>query len=80
VASKQVFRKKWCKKGVFFINDLMERDGGFMTLEGFNNKYHVNVNLIDFHGLIKAVPRCTIFFEKPVYLPPLSVYYTKGVG
>jgi hypothetical protein len=35
----------------------MERDGGFMTLEGFNNKYHVNVNLIDFHGLINAVPR-----------------------
>jgi hypothetical protein len=27
VASQQVFWKKWCKKGVFFINDLMERDG-----------------------------------------------------
>ena len=27
VASKQVFRKKWCKKIFFFINDLMERDG-----------------------------------------------------
>ena len=35
----------------------MERDGGFMTLEGFNNKYNLNVNFIDFHGLINAVPR-----------------------
>ena len=57
VASKQVFRKKWCKKGVFFINDLMERDGGLMSLEGFNNKYNLNVNFIDFHGLINALPR-----------------------
>ena len=55
--SKQVFRKNWCKKGVFFINDLMERDDGFMTLEGFNNKYNLNVNFIDFLGLINAVPR-----------------------
>jgi hypothetical protein len=35
----------------------MERDGGFMTLEGFNNKYNLNVNFIDFHRLINAVPR-----------------------
>jgi hypothetical protein len=28
-----------------------------MTLEGFNNKYNLNVNFIDFHGLINAVPR-----------------------
>lgn len=35
----------------------MERDGGFMTLEGFNNKYNLNVNFIDFHGLINTVPR-----------------------
>jgi hypothetical protein len=50
VASKQVFLKNLYKKGVFFINDLMERDGGFMTLEGFNNKYNLNVNFIDLHG------------------------------
>jgi hypothetical protein len=35
----------------------MERDGGFMTLEGFSNKYNLNVNFIDFHGLINTVPR-----------------------
>ena len=59
VASKQVFRrKKIGAKGSFFcINDLMERDGGFMTLERFNNKYNINVNFIDFHGLINAIPR-----------------------
>ena len=28
-----------------------------MTLEGFNNKYNLNVNFIDFLGLINAVPR-----------------------
>jgi hypothetical protein len=58
VASKQVFRKQMVQKGnFFFINDLMERDGGFMTLEGFNNKYNLNVNFKDFHGLINAIPR-----------------------
>jgi hypothetical protein len=35
----------------------MERDVGFMTLEGFSNKYNLNVNFIDFHGLINTVPR-----------------------
>ena len=35
----------------------MERDVGFMTLEGFNNKYNFNVNFIDAHGLINTVPR-----------------------
>jgi hypothetical protein len=34
MASKQVFRKKnGAKREFFFINDLMERDGGFMTLK-----------------------------------------------
>jgi hypothetical protein len=28
-----------------------------MTLGGFSNKYNLNVNFIDVHGLIKAVPR-----------------------
>jgi hypothetical protein len=42
----------FAQKRVIFINDLMERDGGFMTLEGFNNKYNFNVNFIDVHGLI----------------------------
>ena len=28
-----------------------------MTLEGFNNKYNLNVNFIDFLGLINTVPR-----------------------
>jgi hypothetical protein len=35
----------------------MERDVGFMTLEGFNNKYNINVNFIDVHGLINTLPR-----------------------
>ena len=35
----------------------MERDGGFMTLKGFNNKHNLNVNFIDVHGLINAIPR-----------------------
>ena len=28
-----------------------------LRLEGFNNKYNLNVNFIDFHGLINTVPR-----------------------
>jgi hypothetical protein len=27
-----------------------------MTLEGFSNKYNLNVNFIDCHGLINTVP------------------------
>jgi hypothetical protein len=57
------FEKNWCKKGVIIINDLMERDGGFMTLEGFNNKYNFNVNFIDVHGLINTLPRDKSIFR-----------------
>jgi hypothetical protein len=49
IGGKPVLYQRWAKADVFFINDLLKNEGGFLTLEQFQDKYAFTIS---FSGLI----------------------------
>jgi hypothetical protein len=39
IGGKPVLYQHWAKADVFFINDLLKNEGGFLSLEQFQDKY-----------------------------------------
>jgi hypothetical protein len=39
IGGKPVLYQRWAKVVVFFINDLLKNEGGFLSLEQFQDKY-----------------------------------------
>jgi hypothetical protein len=39
IGGKPVLYQRWAKADVFFINDLLKNEGGFLNLEQFQDKY-----------------------------------------
>ena len=40
----------------FFINDLLKNEGGFLSLEQFQNNFGILSNYLEYNGLLKAIP------------------------
>lgn len=55
VGRKTIFYKKWFEKNIVFINDVLREDGSFMNLHDFNLIYGINVNFLEYNGLIAAI-------------------------
>ena len=58
IGGKPVLYQHWAKADVFFINDLLKNEGGFLSLEQFPNKYGIISNFLEYlyNGLLKAIP------------------------
>jgi len=39
IDGKPFFYKDWLLKGIYFIQDLLDKDGNFLQFESFRNKY-----------------------------------------
>ena len=57
INNSTVFYPSWSNAGVFFINDLLNDNNRFMTLEEFRDSYHLNVNFIQFHSVLSMIPK-----------------------
>ena len=55
ISNESVFYKSWYKKGIIFINDLLDGDGSFLSLNSFRLKWEVNVNFLQYSGLCRAI-------------------------
>ena len=44
IDNKSIFYKEWFEKGVRSINDLINEDGTYLTLDQFQEKYKIVVN------------------------------------
>ena len=44
IGNKSIFYKDWFEKGVRSINDLINEDGTYLTLDQFQEKYKIVVN------------------------------------
>jgi hypothetical protein len=44
IGGKPVLYQHWAKANVFFINDLLKNEGGFLSLEQFQDKYGIISN------------------------------------
>ena len=55
VGSKMLWNKKWYKKGIIFIEDLIDGRKSFYTLDEFNKKYDLNENFLTYASIMNAI-------------------------
>ena len=57
IESKSIFWKCLLKKGIYFVQDLLDGDAGkFLSLENIQRKYNVQLNYLKYFQLIAAIP------------------------
>ena len=50
VGGSCVFYRRWLEKGIYCVNDLLNEDGDFVSLNQFRNKFSVQVDFLTFEG------------------------------
>jgi hypothetical protein len=48
--------KSWFNKKIFFIQDILNADGNFLTFEEFQNKFSIKTNYLHYFQLMAAIP------------------------
>ena len=54
VGRKSVYIGNWFHSGVVYINDIIDRNGNFYTLENFQEIFSINTNFLTYQGVIAA--------------------------
>jgi hypothetical protein len=49
------FYKDWFEKGVRSINDLINEDGIYLTLDQFQGKKQIVVNVFNYNSIVSAI-------------------------
>ena len=57
VGRKSCFIRNWCQAGVVSINDIIDRNGTFYTLQAFQEIFSINTNFLTYHGIIASCER-----------------------
>ena len=57
IDNKIIFFEKWCKAGLFFINDLIDDNQQFLTRERLNDTFNIRCNFLTFNSLLHAIPK-----------------------
>lgn len=86
VNNRCVFYKSWYDKGISVVNDLLEDDGTFLTLNSFIQKYDLYINFIQYYGIREAIKKgydirgAIKKMEQPLRLDTISLIskYRKG--
>ena len=55
IESKSIFWKCLFEKGIYFVQDLLNKDGKFLSLENIQRKYNVQLNYLKYFQLIAAI-------------------------
>lgn len=86
VGGRTVCYQHWIEKGIFFINDLLDRNGSFLSFQIFLRDFDVRTNFLEFEGLIASIRNfiqsCTLQHlpkrnECPLF-PISAMYILKG--
>ena len=56
IDNKHIFKKTWVKKGIFFVNDLIDENGNIYSKQTLCEKYNLPVTFLEYYGLIAAIP------------------------
>lgn len=57
VDQKTLFWKTWFEQGIYFVQDLLSKEGKFSSLEEFLEKFGLKVNYVHYSQIIAAMPR-----------------------
>jgi hypothetical protein len=53
--SFEPFYPEWFNRGVKFVNDFVNDDGSFLTLDQFSNKFGLCVNFLQYNRVISSL-------------------------
>ena len=79
IGGNTVFYSSWVQNGILYINDLMDPEGGFYSLEALRRKYvNLRTNFLEYHGLIRTITesfrKVSLFTNaKPVAKPFIPI-------
>ena len=69
IDNKSIFYKDWFEKGVRSINDLINEDGTYLTLDQFQGKKHIVVNVFNYNSIVSAIRQGQRSFAVEICLP-----------
>ena len=57
INQKTVFFEKWYTKGILKIGDVIDENNNFLSFESLKRKYAIDINFVNYYGIISAIPR-----------------------
>jgi len=58
IENKSIFWAYLFEKGICFLQDTLDENGKFLTLDDLQVKYNVHLNFLQYFQLIAAIPSC----------------------
>ncbi len=56
VGNETIFYYHWSSKGINFINDLLNENGEFWSIEELTNNFHIKTTFLEYGGLLNSIP------------------------
>ena len=56
IEGKTLFWKTWFEKGIFLVQDLLNEDGKFLSLQEFQDKFDLEIYFLQYFQMIAAIP------------------------
>ena len=53
---KSLYWKHWVASGIYFIHDILNEQGKYLTYEEFKCKYKININFINYLQILPSIP------------------------
>ena len=51
-----MFWKIWFEKGIYLVQDLLNEDGKFLSLQEFQDKFDLEIHFLQYFQMIAAIP------------------------
>ena len=74
IEGKPFFYKDWFLKGIYIIQDLLDKDGNFIQFESFRNKHSLtNSNFLQYFQVVSSIPKHLLSKVKTTEIPPQRI-------
>ena len=60
IEEKSIYWKAWFDKDIHFVQDLLNKNGNFLSLSELNDKYKLKTNFLSYQQIISAIPVCIL--------------------
>lgn len=71
IEGKTLFWKTWFEKGIYLVQDLLNEDGKFLSLQEFQDKFDLEINFLQYFQMIAAIPS---ELKRNAYKTQISLY------
>ena len=53
---KSLYWKRWTENGIYYIQDILNENGKFLSFEECNRKYNMSANFLNFFQILASIP------------------------